>query len=65
MRVTVDMTVCESHGQCVFAAPDVFAFDDEDRLIYEPAPPAALARHVRTGALMCPARAVTIAEDGA
>ncbi|MFE5326018.1 ferredoxin [Embleya sp. NPDC056575] len=65
MRIIVDMTVCESHGQCVFAAPDVFAFDDEDHLIYETAPPAALAGDVRTGALMCPARAVTITEEGA
>ncbi|MGW1996534.1 ferredoxin [Embleya sp. NPDC001921] len=65
MRITVDMTVCESHGQCVFAAPDVFAFDDDDYLIYDAEPPAALAEHVRTAASMCPVRAITIAEDDA
>lgn len=39
VHITVDMNLCESHGQCVFAAPEVFSFDD-DYLVHdaEPAP---------------------------
>lgn len=34
LEVIVDMGLCESHGQCVFAAPQVFAFDEDDVLVY-------------------------------
>ncbi|WP_331767081.1 ferredoxin [Embleya sp. NBC_00896] len=64
MRVTVDMNLCESHGQCVFAAPDVFSFDDDDYLVYDATPADAHAEHVRGAAAMCPARAITIAAEG-
>jgi ferredoxin len=32
MHITVDMDFCESHGQCVIAAPKVFWFNDQDKL---------------------------------
>ncbi|MFE5330758.1 ferredoxin [Embleya sp. NPDC056575] len=64
MRITVDMNLCESHGQCVFAAPDVFSFDDEDFLVYEDRPADALRAHVRTAVSMCPVRAVSIIDEG-
>ena len=38
MRVHVDTARCETHAQCVFAAPDVFTLDDDDELTYDPAP---------------------------
>ncbi|MEU0936439.1 ferredoxin [Embleya sp. NPDC005971] len=60
MRITVDMNLCESHGQCVFAAPDVFAFDDDDYLVYEAEPSDARLDEVRTAAAMCPVRAIGI-----
>lgn len=34
MRVEVDLDKCQDHGQCVFAAPDVFALDDAGRLSF-------------------------------
>ncbi|MFI1581784.1 ferredoxin [Embleya sp. NPDC020630] len=64
MRITVDMNLCESHGQCVFAAPDVFSFDDDDFLVYEGRPADALRAHVRTAVSMCPARAISIIDEG-
>ncbi|GAA0313932.1 ferredoxin [Actinoallomurus spadix] len=60
MRVTVDLGLCESHGQCVFAAPEVFAFDDDDNLRYESEPPAALSAQVEQAAALCPVRAVSV-----
>lgn len=32
MRIEVDLTKCQDHGQCVFAAPEVFALDDDGKL---------------------------------
>ncbi|MFI7612275.1 ferredoxin [Nonomuraea terrae] len=60
MQITVDMNVCESHGQCVFAAPEVFSFDDEDYLVYDAAPPDALRDKVEKAVASCPVRAITI-----
>lgn len=60
MLVTVDMARCESHGQCVFSAPEVFSFDDEDYLVYDGTPPDALSEKVQQASASCPVRAITI-----
>lgn len=60
MRVTVDLALCESHGQCVFAAPAVFAFDDDDNLRYQRTPPSELADQVVQAARICPVRAISV-----
>ncbi|MFD3327488.1 ferredoxin [Streptomyces sp. NPDC058701] len=60
MQITVDMNLCESHGQCVFAAPEVFSFDDEDYLVYDATPGDALLGKAEKAAAVCPARAITV-----
>ncbi|MFE1169237.1 ferredoxin [Nocardiopsis sp. NPDC058789] len=60
MRVHVDTTVCESHGQCVFAAPDVFAFDDDEELVYQSSPDPGRRPAVRRAVVSCPVRAITL-----
>ncbi len=60
MRVDVDRTRCENHGQCVFAAPGVFSFDDDENLLYDPAPPPGEAGAVTAAAAACPVRAVLV-----
>ncbi len=35
MRVVVDRDRCADHGQCVFAAPEVFRLGDAVELVYE------------------------------
>ncbi len=34
MKVHVDMNLCQAHGECVFAAPDVFELHDDDSLTW-------------------------------
>lgn len=60
MRITVDMDVCQSHGQCVFAAPGSFSFDDDEYLRYDPAPDDALRDSIAKAAASCPVRAITV-----
>ncbi|CAL9493215.1 hypothetical protein SUDANB58_03297 [Streptomyces sp. enrichment culture] len=60
MQITVDTNLCESYGQCVFAAPEIFSFDDEDHLTYEAAPSDALLDRAERAAAACPVRAVTV-----
>ncbi|WP_342742734.1 ferredoxin [Nonomuraea jiangxiensis] len=38
MRVSVDLSLCQTHAQCVFAAPEVFALDEDDELVYDATP---------------------------
>jgi ferredoxin len=33
MKVTVDESLCDGHGLCVDACPDVFALRDEDDVV--------------------------------
>lgn len=61
VAVLVDRALCDNHGQCVFAAPAVFRFDDDEHLQYDPAPDAAHLSAVQDAAGACPVRAITVA----
>lgn len=63
MNVTVDRDRCQILAQCVFAAPDVFELDEDDRLVYEAVPDEALWSEVELAARSCPVKAITIDED--
>ncbi|MTE18801.1 ferredoxin [Streptomyces sp. TRM43335] len=67
MRIHVDLNRCESHGQCVFAAPDHFSFDEDDNLLHrEDVPEDETVRAaVREAAAACPVRAISLRTDGA
>ncbi|MFG3442064.1 ferredoxin [Nonomuraea sp. NPDC047897] len=63
MRVHVDMTLCQTHAQCVFAAPEVFSLDGDDVLTYDAAPDDALTDEVELAARACPVQAITVRHD--
>ncbi|MFD1828374.1 MULTISPECIES: ferredoxin [Streptomyces] len=67
MRIHVDMNRCESHGQCVFAAPDHFSFDEDDNLLVREEVPEDedVRAAVREAAAACPVRAVSLHDSGA
>lgn len=60
MRILVDLNRCQSYGQCVFAAPDVFRFRGAESLEYDHVPDPAFGRAVERAALACPVRAITL-----
>lgn len=64
MRVTVDMAACMSNGQCVAAAPEVFALDDDGELtVLNELPPEELAERVRLAVALCPTQAIRLEEQ--
>jgi ferredoxin len=64
VRVVVDRDRCESHGQCEFAAPDIFSInDDGDLELLQESPPDGARRDVEEAARRCPTRALTLMED--
>ncbi|GAA4491360.1 ferredoxin [Rhodococcus olei] len=60
MKITVDMVKCEDHGQCVFAAPDVFDYNDDDTLVWDSEPSEGQRAKVTHAAAVCPVSAITI-----
>ena len=60
MRVVVDLDKCADHGQCVFAAPQVFQLDENGKLVYDAEPDDALRDLVDEAADVCPLQAITV-----
>lgn len=58
MKVTVDLDVCDGHGQCEFAAPDVFQLDEAGDLIYESSPDDSQRAAVEMASRLCPVQAI-------
>lgn len=62
MRVHVNMELCQSHGMCVYAAPDAFELDDDDLLHYTEEVDEARRAAVEDAVKACPTRAISIPE---
>jgi ferredoxin len=60
MRVTVDLELCEGHGECCIAAPEVFRLDDDDVLSWQVQPDETLRPEVRQAVSVCPTQAISI-----
>ena len=60
MKVTVDMNLCQDHGQCAIAAPAVFQMDENSTLVYESEFDDALLSEVEEAADVCPVQAIFI-----
>jgi ferredoxin len=61
IRVVVDRDLCQDHGQCVFAAPQVFELDEEGTLVVlQEEVGEDLRANVEEAADVCPVQAITI-----
>lgn len=62
MRVIVDTEICEAHGDCVMAAPEVFDLDDDDNVVtlLQTEPGEELRDQVEEAERMCPVAAIRI-----
>jgi ferredoxin len=61
IKVVVDRDLCQDHGQCVFAAPQVFELDEEGTLVVlQEEVGEDLRDNVEEAADVCPVQAITI-----
>ena len=61
MKIVHDPKACASHGQCVSAAPELFAFDDNGNLkVLIEEPPEDLWEAAEDAADVCPVQAITL-----
>jgi ferredoxin len=63
MRAVVNEDMCEGHGKCQMAAPEVFELGDDDisRVKLDPVP-AELREKVERAARLCPRQAINVIE---
>ena len=63
MRINVDWDLCEAHGQCEFAAPEVFTINDEGDLeVLDETPDDSQRSNVEQAVRRCPTRALEITD---
>ena len=62
MKVHVDMELCQSHGECAFAAPDVFELGDDDVLTWVEEPDESQRPAVEQAVRGCPVQAITLTD---
>ncbi|NMO91654.1 ferredoxin [Actinomycetospora sp. TBRC 11914] len=62
MKVTLDESLCEAHGECVLAAPEVFDLDDDSdvAVLLDDSPPEDQRENVVMAARLCPVAAITV-----
>jgi ferredoxin len=62
-KILVDRDLCGGHAVCVDEAPDVFALDDDDKVVVRlPEPPADRLDAVRAACRYCPTKAIRLVE---
>ena len=64
MKVIVDLDVCQAHGDCVVAAPEIFDLGEEDDVVTVilPEPPEELRAKAERAVQDCPVTAIRIEE---
>lgn len=65
MKITVNLELCQGHGQCEDAAPEVFFVNDDGfaQLHMDEVSDAELARKVQDAESRCPANAIVLTES--
>ena len=60
MKVTVNTDMCEGHGKCEKAAPEVFKLGEDDvSIVLLDEIPSALAEKVERAIRLCPRQAIS------
>ena len=62
IQIRVDMTRCQHYGQCVFEAPEVFALNADDQLVYHAEAPESERDNVESAVDVCPMQAISIVD---
>jgi ferredoxin len=60
IKVIVDMNLCQSHGNCVLAAPEVFELGDDDVLRWQEEVDDAKRAELEEAVNVCPMTAIRL-----
>lgn len=59
IKIEVDLDACQSYGQCVFEAEDVFQLDDSGKLQFLKEVPDDRLADIENAADVCPMQAIS------
>jgi len=62
IKIHVDRTKCRSFAHCVFAAPNVFVLDQNDKLEYTEVADDSELDEIKGAIELCPTQAISIVE---
>lgn len=60
IKVRVDLNLCQSHGECVYAAPEVFELGDDDVLLWEEEVEDSRRAELEEAVNVCPLAAIKL-----
>lgn len=60
MKICVDLAKCKLHGQCIIAAPKLFSFKADGKLMWVEHPDESLRTAAEDAADVCPEQAILI-----
>jgi ferredoxin len=60
IKVIVDLNLCQSHGNCVLAAPEVFELGDDDVLRWQEEVDDSKRAELEEAVNVCPMTAITL-----
>jgi ferredoxin len=60
MKVLVDMNLCQSHGECVAVAPDVFELGEDDVLRWKEDVDESRRTEMEEAVEVCPMMAIRL-----
>jgi len=60
IKVIVDMNLCQSHGECVYAAPGVFELGDDDVLRWQEEADESRREELEEAVNVCPMMAIRL-----
>lgn len=65
MRLHLDATLCEAHGQCVLVAPALFALGDDDEVatVLEEHPGPERLGQAKAAVQACPVTAIRLEDE--
>lgn len=64
MHVLVDLDRCQSYGQCVYAAPEIFTLQHEEILEWQYSAPKEQRLAVEQAVHACPVQAISTSTSG-
>jgi ferredoxin len=60
IKVHVDMNLCQSHGECVYAAPGLFELGDDDVLTWQEEVDDSRRAELEEAVNVCPMMAIRL-----
>jgi ferredoxin len=63
VKVHVDMNLCQSHGECVRVAPDVFELGEDDLLVWQEEVGDERREAIEEAVDVCPMMAISIGDE--